>query len=164
MSDPAAISAQLVNIRNIATHKSIALTLHCPEEHAQAVITAFGWPTMSAPVPVAIARLDVNGGCQEPARAEVERPDLTGVPPGPHRNGRHWSDLTPAQQTGVIRNEPAFWQFSDTAGAESAAEFIRSYCSVKSCADIAPGTESAFRWAQLQVRYGAFLRQKRNVA
>lgn len=81
MSKPSAIAASLVNMRNVGSHKSVALTIHVPEEQAHAVIEAFGWPTMANPVPIAIARL--TEGCQEPQSASVERPDLTGMTPGP---------------------------------------------------------------------------------
>lgn len=154
---PAAIAANLVNMRNVATHGSVALTLHVPQEHAQIVLAAFGWPTMAAPVPVAIARLEERTGAAEPV-AESDKP------PVHQPRGRHWSDLAPAQQTGVIRNEPAFWEFTNAVGAQGARDYIRAFCGVGSCGDILPGSEAAARWAQLQVRYGNFLRQRSNAA
>ena len=42
MSDRAAISAQLVDIRNIGMHKSVKLTLHVPAEQAELVMKIFG--------------------------------------------------------------------------------------------------------------------------
>lgn len=169
---PAAMAASLVNLRNVSTHKVVALTLHLPAEQAQAIIDLFGWPTMVSPVSVAIARL--NGGCQEPPSPQVERPDLTGVATGPQEDeapgaphpskGRHWSDLTLAQQTGIIRNEHLFWEFAGVRDAEEAAGYIRNFCEIESCKSLRPGTEAAARWAQLQVRYGSFLRKRIHVA
>lgn len=60
MSEPAAIAAQIVDIRNLGTQKVVKITVHAPQEEALAVIDAFGWPTAVDPVPVAIARLDLN--------------------------------------------------------------------------------------------------------
>lgn len=57
MTKLAAIEGQLVGIKNVSTHKSACLTIHVPEEYALKVIEAFGWPTMVAPVHVAIARM-----------------------------------------------------------------------------------------------------------
>src|SRR5215203_874166 len=57
-NDPAVIAAKLVSIKNVGTHKSVVLTIHVPEELALRVIQAFGWPTMTSPVDVAIAALD----------------------------------------------------------------------------------------------------------
>lgn len=57
MDDATAISAQLVDARNIGTHKSLKLTLHIPAEMAEAFIRDFGWPTAAEPIPVALARL-----------------------------------------------------------------------------------------------------------
>lgn len=53
----AAIAAQLVDMRNVGTHKVLKLTIHIPEEQALAAIAAFGWPTGVDPVPIAIARM-----------------------------------------------------------------------------------------------------------
>jgi hypothetical protein len=179
---PAAVMGSLVNLKNVATHKCIALTIHIPAEAAQEVLAAFGWPTMVDPVPVAVARLEASaslshpvidevrlevGGCQEQPSAEVQRPDLAGVPPGPQTEPtrlRHWAEMSPAQQTGVIRNERDFWDFFGVGSADAARNYIREWCGVKTCADILPGTEAAARWAQLQVRYGNWLRQRRGAA
>lgn len=167
----AAMAAKLVGMKNVSTYGSVELRLHMPQELALKAIQIFGWPTMEAPISVAIARLDVDGGCQEQPSAQVERPDLTGVAPGPldeppawPLRGRHWSDLSPAAQTGIIRNEPAFWEFARVSDADGARDYIRGCCLVGSCADIVPRSEAAARWAQLQVRYGAFLRQRSNAA
>jgi hypothetical protein len=58
MKNAAAISAQLVDVRNVGQHKCVKLTLHVPAEQAGMVMAAFGWPTQVDPVPVAIARLN----------------------------------------------------------------------------------------------------------
>lgn len=177
MSAYAAIQGSLVNMRNVGTHKSVALTIHVPEEAAQAIIEAFGWPTMTSPVSVAIARLDLNplsassngktsgskpenAGSTPAAGANPEPEPVIGIYAKAHTE-RHWSDMTPAQQTGVIRNEPEFWAFCSAKNAEEARDYIRGFCCVNSCADIQPGTVSAAHWAQLQVAYGNFLRKRR---
>ncbi len=61
MTKPAAITAELVDVRNVGMHKCIKLTLHVPAERAAEVIAAFGWATAVDPVPVALARLDTGG-------------------------------------------------------------------------------------------------------
>lgn len=172
---PAAIMGSLVNLKNVASHKSLALTVHVPAEAAQQVLAAFGWPTMVDPVPVAVARLEEAaaqaGTSEEPkhrlARFIADRakqPEATQEEPP--LEPRRWPDLTPAQQTGVIRNEPEFWEFTGVGahGAEAARDYIRQFCHVDSCADIVPGTDAAARWAQLQVRYGNWLSQRKRTA
>jgi len=57
MNDKAIMPAEIVNAKNIGVHKSLAVTLHIPEELAMRFFELFGWPTMSNPVPVALARL-----------------------------------------------------------------------------------------------------------
>jgi hypothetical protein len=184
--NPAAIVGSLVNLKNVATHKSIALTIHCPAENAQAVLAAFGWPTMVDPVPVAVARLEESVSLTQPppkdvlgvvketsaapirklAAAILDRTEKLNRPPEAPTRLRHWAEMTPSQQTGVIRNEPDFWAFTGVGahGAEAARDYIRAWCHVESCADILPGTEAAARWAQLQVRYGNWLRERRGAA
>lgn len=155
---PAAIMGSLVNLKNVATHKSIALTIHVPAEAAQEVLAAFGWPTMVDPVPVAVARLEESASLTQPApKDEPEEPT-------PPTRLRHWAEMTPAQQTGIVRNEREFWEFAKVSNAEEARDVIRAACFVESCADIRPGTEAAAAWAQLQVRYGNWLRQRRGAA
>ena len=56
----AAIMGSLVDVRNVGTHKSVKLTIHTPEEYAMKVVDPFGWPTGVNPIPVAIARLDLE--------------------------------------------------------------------------------------------------------
>ena len=77
---------------------------------------------------------------------------------------RRWPDMAPAEQTGVLRNERDFQVFTASKNAEEARDFIREFCRVDSCAEIRPGTEAEVRWAQLQVRYGNWLRQRRGAA
>lgn len=211
---PAAVMGSLVNLKNVATHKSIALTIHVPAEAAQAVLGAFGWPTMVDPVSVAVARLEESASLTQPvpeydneamqrelargmqntlaspaAREEPSPKDVLGVvketsdapirklaasiadraeklnkrPVEPTRS-RHWAEMTPSQQTGVIRNEREFWEFAKVSNAEEARDIIRAACFVESCADIRPGTVAAAAWTQLQVRYGNWLRRRRGAA
>lgn len=57
MNNRAAIAAQITDIRQRGTTKSVVLKVEIPEERALEAIQAFGWPTGANPVPVAIARL-----------------------------------------------------------------------------------------------------------
>jgi hypothetical protein len=163
----AAVMGSLVNLKNVASHKCIALTIHIPAEAAQDVIAAFGWPTMVDPVPVAVARLEATAVQAEPAPEDLpEEPAEQSAPDVASDQGRtrHWNDMTPAQQTGVIRNERDFQDFAGVKDADGARNFIRQWCGVFSCADILPGTYAAARWTQLQVRYGNWLQTARGAA
>jgi len=74
----AAIAAQLVDMRNVGTHKVMKLTIHVPEEQALAAIAAFGWPTGVNPVPIAIARLNPGADAKQtlaPSTKSVDIPD-----------------------------------------------------------------------------------------
>lgn len=177
--NPAAVMGSLVNLKNVSTHKSLALTIHVPAEQAPAVLAAFGWPTMVDPVPVAVARLEEAACDAASPRDDVyeallrkrarDEQNVYAAPPAPEEptapsRPRHWPDLSPSQQTGVIRNEWDFQAFSLARNSYEARDFIRRHCGVKSCADILPGTEAAAKWADLQVRYGNWLRERRGAA
>lgn len=142
MSAPAAISAQLVDVRNLDTHKCVKMTIHVPAEQAPAVLAAFGWPTMVDPVPVAIARLDINA---------MKRPL-------PHPKERREFYTLPFPQQAGIRSDDlkfALWMSHLPVGkeCETAAEAIRAYCGVESRAHILPGTKAGDRWIELLRSY-----------
>ena len=84
MNDKAAIVGSLVSAKNVGVHKSVALTIHVPEELALRVFEIFGWPTMSHPISVALARLAL--AADAPADALV--PKRRGRPPGSGKGTR----------------------------------------------------------------------------
>lgn len=150
MNAPAAITGSLVNMRNVGTHKSVALTVHVPEELAQQVIAAFGWPTAAAPVAVALARLNPNA-------------KLDAQPEAGPRERRRFKDLPPAQQAAMRCNEPAFQRFLHEErdwplGDDHAADYVRLYCQVKSRSDIRPNTDAATLWHVLRDEFDTWMR------
>jgi hypothetical protein len=147
MSAPAAIQAQLVDVRNVSSHKCVRLEIHVPAEQAGLVMAAFGWPTMADPVPVALARLDLTASAK-PEASKERRP---------------FSELPYAQQAAMRCQEPAFLRFieerhHDFLGADSPAQSIRDYCGVHSRADIVKGTPAGDKWAALDAEFYAWSR------
>jgi hypothetical protein len=145
---PAAISASLVDVRNIATHKVVRLEIHVPAEQAQMVIDAFGWPTGVDPVPVAIARLVAE-------KSASDAPKPVGEP----KERRRFVELSLAAQAGLRCNEKAFWKFLhdemsyDIDSEAEAAEAVRDICGVESRAAIRDGEPSGKRWDRLNADY-----------
>ncbi len=158
MKDAAAIAAQLVNMRNVGTHKSLQLTLHIPEEYALKAIEAFGWPTMTNPVPVAVARLVQPTGKEvgaETTRAlNTAMPALGDVPARASKNKL-------AQLAGMLSKTPLFHRYieaitlSHDITEDSAAEFIRARCQVRSRSQVLPDTPAEDRFLKL---YDGFVR------
>lgn len=148
----AAISAQLVDIRNVGQHKCVKLTLHAPEEHAMAIMEAFGWPTMVAPVPVALARLGVTA-------AGPPRQISNASPAGAKRT---FEDMTCAQQAGMLSQDRAFRLFlaqkfdMPIPDPDEAAGVIRHHCKVKSRADIKSDNGE---WSGLVLAYRLWQRE-----
>lgn len=153
MSAPAAIMASLVDVRNVSAHKCVRLEIHVPVEQAGMVMEAFGWPTSADPVPVAIARLDLNA----PAPADASKPETAEKP------RKRWEDLPLPQQAAMRCEEEAFRKFLGEKyaifnHANSAAEYVRQYCGVNSRADIGSTTYSAREWKRLESYYQFWLR------
>jgi len=148
MKNPAAIAAQLVDIRNVGAHKSLKLTIHVPVEQAHLVTAAFGWPTMVDPVPIAIARLKQQ---QEETKTVTEKP----APATPAARAPKSPLVTRAA---ILSNNPLFWKYlgekeGKLVGKDGAGMYIREWCKVKSRKDILPGTEAALRLDLLQTDF-----------
>ncbi len=135
MKNAAAIAAQLVDVRNVGQHKCVKLTLHVPAEQAGLVMAAFGWPTAVEPVPVAVARLVQPAGKEVGAETkEAHSPEQPASGDVPAR--APWNKL--ARLAGMLCKEPLFHRYveatttSHNVAEDSAAEFIRWRCHVKS--------------------------------
>ena len=133
MTDLAAISAQLVDMRNVGSQKSLRLTLHVPEELALKAIEAFGWPTGANPVPVALARLTMEAAAQKPP------------PPIPDHDKEGARRLY--ARIGTLCKDPKFWEYVaehtgvvSINGEKGAAEYVRDFCQVVSRRDIVAGS------------------------
>jgi hypothetical protein len=143
----AVFSGSLVNLKNVATHKSVALTIEVPEEYAAALIAAFGWPTRVRPVAVAIAKL--AGEVEPTARGEQKAKE-------------HWADMAPSKQAALLCKEPDFQEFACAPGSEhGTAMIVRDWCEVASRKFITPGNPAGHRWNDVMIEYGAWLRRKR---
>ena len=146
----AAIAANLVDVKNIATHKCVLLSIHVPQEQAHLVLKAFGWPTMANPVPVAIAALDLSAASQKPAQA-------------PAKPKQKWDEMPYAQQCGIRCAEPDFWRFVANAAAlnirtpDECAAAVRGMCRVTSRSEIKYGTDAGMRWSHIENNYQNWL-------
>jgi hypothetical protein len=148
MTKLAAIDGQLVSIKNVSTHKSVCLTLHVPEEYALKVIEVFGWPTMAAPVPVAIAKLDLNAK-SKPVENAADK--------------KKWSEVPIVQKAGILCSEGAFRRFLNeeyrcaAQEMEDVAAALRDLCNVSSRKELATNPEAAERFYNLESRYRAWM-------
>jgi hypothetical protein len=143
MADPAAFQGSLVNLKNSPTHKSVVLQVEVPEEYGEAIVRAFGWPTRMKPLPVAVARLEGSG-------EQLKQPERRPKP-------RHFDELSPAEQAGILCKEEDFAEFlratyTHRKGAE-AEEIVRFVCGVNSRANIEPGSRSGDAWNEIVSEY-----------
>ncbi len=149
---PAAILGSLVDMKNVAVHKSVRLIIDIPAEQAEDIIKAFGWPTQVNPVPVAVARLTPSAAESPatviPSAAPAERPPTRGFSA---ETPRSWHSLPYPQQAGIRSNDGLFRAFlkEDRKWKGEPDEFIRQYCGVSSRAFIKAGTEAGKKWEVL---------------
>lgn len=170
MNKPAAIAANLVDVRNIAAHKCVRLEIHVPAEQAGIVLDAFGWPTAVNPVPVAIARLEPEKAVLAAPLPDVDFSRDSAIIGNvePVKERRPFSSLPLSQQAALRCNDKNFWMFINewaggNKGIESSdglASFVRSWCGVKSRADIKAGVDSGYKWERLNASYDAWLRER----
>jgi hypothetical protein len=155
MTDRAAILGSLVDVRNIGVHKSVKLTIHVPEELAETVINAFGWPTGVNPVAVAIARLNSE------LPQEAKEPEPASVEPLPARARN--PDKRLISQAGEACCDPRFQRFLyeenmiENMEEGKAATAVRLICGVQSRKELLVGTPAGEQWRDL---YGKFLAWK----
>ena len=149
MTAPAAITAQLVDVRNVSSHRCVRLELHVPAEQAGLVMAAFGWPTMADPVPVALARLTA---APESVRAKTAQTE---------KERRPFSELPYSQQAAMRCQEADFISFVRADSSEGAANRVRAHCGVASRSDIVKGTNAGDAWQLLDAEFYAHSRGMR---
>jgi hypothetical protein len=179
----AVVRAKLVDMRNVAEHSCLKLTLHIPMESALAAIDAFGWPTGAQPVDVAVAALDVH---EEGERAEATNPNVDNTQPSRLENRREqpagderraspaapplqprkestrsWNDVPASQQAGMLCKKEVFWKFLEryTKGykvstSDQAADVVRMQCGVQSRGELHPDHRE---WRELLADYEQWL-------
>lgn len=162
MTKPAAIAAQLVDIRNVGQHKCIKLTVHVPVEQAALITDAFGWPTMVDPVPVALARLNPDTGIRRPVReADADLQGQDGSASRTHER-RPFASLPLPQQAALLCNDPVFRAFLneefgyDCKTSDDAAEAVRERCNVGSRSEIKSNTPAADKFVSDRERFIAW--------
>lgn len=177
MTDLAAIAAQLVDIQNDRQHKgSIKVTIHVPAEQGAELTAAFGWPTHTNPVPVALARLDLNKikqtGVATPVEGDAPGPSTLAVAckASASESGRgqpsrkSWHEMEPSQQAGILCADKTFQAFlaadldvePGIINEEFAKAEVCARCGVNSRSDIKTGTIASAFWRDLVSDYRAW--------
>lgn len=163
MNAPAAIQAQLVDVRNLGTEKCVKLTLHAPVEIAAQIFEAFGWPTAVNPVPVALARLDLNAAERSAdRRGAATTADSTRLPSPALKQPRPFTSLPLAQQAALLCQDPVFRAFvreeldMPCETEADAADVIRMRCAVDSRSEIASHPQAKAQFIMDRERFQAW--------
>ena len=154
MTAPAAIMGDYCDLKFIKSRAVAQVIVEIPIEQSAAFVAAFGTPSQSTGVPVAIARIDPKAASDPPKPAA--KPS--------ERERKKWSQLRPAQQAAMRCNEAAFQKFITGKVANggnvgyTVEDAVRIACGVSSRADILDGSFAARKWADLDREYQAWLR------
>jgi hypothetical protein len=140
MSDKIAVYGMLTDVRNLAAHKSIKLTIEIPAELAASVVEAFGWPTGVKPVPVAVAAMDPKKMSAPSSEAPESR------------------QRSLSQQAGMKCQDAVFRAFMGASNADECADMVRSRCGVTSRADIRVNTPAGRIWAEVMEEFAGWKR------
>ncbi|MBS7545094.1 hypothetical protein [Ancylobacter oerskovii] len=143
MSSPAAFQGTYSDMRPVKSRKVLQIVVEIPIEQGAAFVAAFGMPNPGTESWVALAKLV--------------------SPEAKPKDSRRWDELSPAQQAGIRCAEKSFWAFLTERGhpcdtAENAAAFVRSWCGVRSRADIAGNERAEAAWLELDGEYLAWMR------
>ena len=172
MGKPLAITASLVDVRNIAAHKCVRLEVHVPVEQAGLVLEAFGWPTMVNPVPVAIARLDLSAAKPQ---AREAGPDTRGIMniglehiahEESQKPKRKMADLPIAQRAALLCQRQAFWRWMreergilGIQDEHDAATELRSWCAISSRSQFSTDSIAAAEFERIEREFNEWLTQ-----
>jgi hypothetical protein len=159
MSKPLALQGQLIDVKNVASHKCVRLSIDVPAEQGEEVVRLFGWPTGVDPVPVAVARLHVGtkGGANQ---EEATKPGSAQAPAGSGK--RHFNELRPSAQAALRCKEPEFWEYitdhhqKHVRDEEDAADFVRAVCVIPSRGELDRNHIAAGAWAQIESSFEAW--------
>ena len=115
---------------------------------------------------VALVELGDDETPRPPKRKEVTtkpRPDTKSS----HAAGgaRSWHEMSPAQQAGILCDDPAFIKFLRETERDAwrisngdAPSIVRNHCLVKSRGEILPGTTAERAWKELVSDYRAWMK------
>jgi hypothetical protein len=115
-----------------------------------------------------LALVEVSDDEQPKESAKKPRPqsaDNTLTAGGAHHN-KSWHEMAPAQQAGLLCNEPSFGTFlrekvdqSGIVGPDRAAEIVRDLCEVKSRSELSTNNEASMKWRGIVSDYRAWMRE-----
>ena len=157
MEGAAVIKGKLTAIRNVGTHKCGVLTIHIPEEEVLDAIAAFGWPTTSHPVEVAVAYINPV----QPAGA--------GIPPAGAGEGEEFLSSSPksskggvlSMEAGRMSQSPHFQKYVDEKmGGVDPADAIRRHCGVMSRKSLDSDPIAAEKFLKLNRDYSRWMTEK----
>lgn len=161
MTAPAAIQGDYVDLKFIRTRKVAQIVIEIPMEQASTFMTAFGAPRPDGNVPVALARLDVKAGKDEPGMPfDVMAKAGEAIATGARKRSR-------AQEAGILCGDARFRRFMSeeiepTEGIaifdlDMAADAVRRHCGVTSRSRLDTNPAAAQIWDRLADRYYAWL-------
>lgn len=153
----------------IVTRKVIQIQIELPMEKMVEFVTLFGSPNPGTRI--GLARMDDDNMIESEDHGKEVVPIRQASPQASvARPVRDWTQLSPAQQAGIMCGEPPFWKFLkeehnyDVNSQNDAAEAVRDFCGVTSRRDIAAEHRTRMIWHSLVEAYRLWQRAPECVA
>lgn len=152
--------------------------MHCEaKKHAfrqtqDGVVVSFVLHPQDVPPSLALASLGTRymlalveiGDDEQPVAGSPVSNAASSDEPAPGKPHASWHKPSPAQQAGILCNDPAFTKFlleryPDTIRNSNASQTVRTLCGVTSRSEIQRGTKAALLWADIVADYRAWMRE-----
>ena len=170
----AAISAAFADWKLIRTRGVVQLVFELPIEHADKAYQALGgMPNPAESVWCAIARLEDDKAempitdLRTATGPQLEKIFQAAVGDALERDKRKFAELMPAQQAGILCNDPTFDKFLRTAmfarvdfSGWKAADIVRwACCNIKSRSELVADTPAGRAWKDMESKFRAWQRE-----
>lgn len=149
----------MTNIREVAIH--CEAKKHAYRQVQDGVVVSFVLHPQEVPEGLATASLGTRYMLALVEIGDDEQPKIA-PPKIEDKVSKSWHDMMPAQQAGILCNEPAFTRFlseryPDALHNSNASQAIRDICGVTSRSHIVPGTSAGGTWRAIASDYRAWM-------
>lgn len=152
---PAAFAGTYSDLKLVKTRSVAVVHIEIPIEQAKDFVAVFGMPLPGSERPVALALLNASPGAETPS-ASPDTGQQRGEPGKPQTPRKHWSEMSRAQQAGILCCEFGFgkWLMGRTSfTSDDVAQSLRNRLGIGSRADIDDNPEAARAFDAIVSRY-----------
>lgn len=166
----AVLEGSYAGLRLVKTRRVAVIEIELPIEALPKIVNVLGAPDPASEVPVAIAKLSADAARAPSPTAEENRPSNSkpdGEAARPRANPRAknswertpWHELSRTKQAAIRCSDERFSEYIAARLPNLSADFtpipeiVRSFCGVRSRAELDENQDAAARWEELDADY-----------